>query len=105
MPVTTAKQSTRRSRPTRAQTRARVLRAAGQVFAERGYERSSLDDVAAAAGLTKGAIYSSFSGKEELFYALMEERINERLALVADVIDRQGAIGDTMRDIGAAWPS
>ena len=71
------------------------------MFAERGYERSSLDDVAAAAGLTKGAIYSSFSGKEELFYALMEERINERLALVADVIDRQGAISDTMRDIGA----
>ena len=99
--MTTGKQLTRRSRPTRAQTRARVLQAAGQVFAEQGYERSSLDDVAAAAGLTKGAIYSSFSGKEELFYALMEERISERLALVAEVIDRQGVISDTVREIGA----
>lgn len=99
--MTMGKQPARRSRPTRAQTRARVLQAAGQVFAERGYERSSLDDVAASAGLTKGAIYSSFSGKDELFYALMEERIHERLALVKNVIDRQGAISDTMRDIGA----
>ena len=52
-----------RTRPTREQTRARLLRAASEVFATHGYDRASLDDVAAAAGLTKGAVYSSFASK------------------------------------------
>src|ERR1039458_9361995 len=67
-----------RARRTRAQTRARLLQAASEVFAKHGYDRASLDDVAAAAGLTKGAVYSSFASKDELFYALMRERIDER---------------------------
>jgi AcrR family transcriptional regulator len=95
------KQPAGRSRPTRAETRARVLQAASEVFAERGYERASLDEVAATAGLTKGAIYSSFPGKQELFYALMRERISERLALVAEAVNRQDTLGDTTREAGA----
>jgi AcrR family transcriptional regulator len=82
-------QPRKRSRPTRAQTRARLLQAASEVFAARGYDRATLDDVAAAADLTKGAVYSSFAGKDELFYALMQERIAERLALVAEAVDLQ----------------
>jgi len=78
-----------RVRPTREQTRARLLKAAGTVFAERGYDRASLDDVAAAAGLTKGAVYSSFAGKDELFYALMSERIDERLKLATAAVQRE----------------
>ncbi len=91
-----------RVRPTRAQTRARLLKAAGQVFAERGYDRASLDDVAAAAGLTKGAVYSSFASKDELFYALMRERIGERLDLVAEAVERQATAGDMTREAGSA---
>ncbi len=91
----------KRTRPTRAQTRARLLQAASEVFAEHGYDRASLDDVAAAAGLTKGAVYSSFASKDELFYALMRERIDERLALVAAAVDRQTTLSDTTRDAGA----
>jgi AcrR family transcriptional regulator len=91
----------KRSRPTRAQTRARLLQAAGEVFAERGYDRASLDDVAAAAGLTKGAVYSSFAGKDELFYALMAERIDERLALVAAAVDRQSTPEAMSSDVGS----
>ncbi len=87
-------------RPTRAQTRARVLTAAGDVFAKRGYDRASLDDVAAAAGLTKGAVYSSFASKDELFYALMQERIGERLALAARAVERQATVDDITRDAG-----
>lgn len=75
-----------RVRPTREETRARLLAAAGEVFAERGYDRASLEDVAAAADLTKGAVYSSFAGKDDLFYALMEERIGERLQLIATAV-------------------
>src|ERR1700689_5137899 len=87
--VAPAQKPKTRVRPTRADTRARLLHAAGDVFAERGYDRASLDDVAAAAGLTKGAVYSSFASKDELFYALMAERIGERLEIVAQAVDRQ----------------
>ena len=69
--MASTRKPSKRVRPTRAQTRARLLQAAGEVFARRGYDRASLDEVAAAAGLTKGAVYSSFAGKDELFYALM----------------------------------
>jgi AcrR family transcriptional regulator len=92
----------KRTRPTRDQTRARLLQAASEVFAEHGYDRASLEDVAAAAGLTKGAVYSSFASKDELFYALMLERIDERLALVAAAVDRQTTLPDTTRDAGAS---
>jgi AcrR family transcriptional regulator len=73
-----------RTRPTRSETRERILQAAGEVFTSRGYDGASLDQVAAAAGLTKGAVYSSFSGKDELFFALVADRLEERLAVVAD---------------------
>jgi AcrR family transcriptional regulator len=78
-----------RTRPTRAETRERILRAAAEVFTSRGYDGASLDRVAAAAGLTKGAVYSSFSGKDELFFALVADRLEERIAVVADAADGQ----------------
>jgi AcrR family transcriptional regulator len=69
-----------RRRPTRSETRRRVLDAAFEVFGEQGIAASTLNDVAAAAGLTKGAVYSSFAGKDELVLALMEEHAGQRLA-------------------------
>jgi AcrR family transcriptional regulator len=61
-------------------TRARLLEAAAAVFSERGFEAASLDEVATEAGLTKGAIYSSFSSKEDLFFEVLEARTQQRLA-------------------------
>lgn len=55
-------------------TRSRILAAAARVFAERGFDRSSIDEVAAAAGLTKGAVYWHFKSKDELFFALLDQR-------------------------------
>jgi AcrR family transcriptional regulator len=54
----------------RARTRARLLEAAAKVFAERGFYAATLDDVAAEAGMTKGAIYGNFKSKEALFLEL-----------------------------------
>jgi AcrR family transcriptional regulator len=56
----------------RQQTRDYLLQAAARVFAERGFHAASLDEVAAAAGFTKGAVYSNFKNKEDLFLALLE---------------------------------
>jgi AcrR family transcriptional regulator len=64
----------------RAATRARLLAAAGRVFAERGYHAATLDEIAETAGLSKGAVYYNFESKERLFLALLEERLTERLA-------------------------
>ena len=100
--VASTQKPKKRLRPTRAQTRARLLNAAGTVFAERGYDRASLDDVAAAAGLTKGAVYSSFASKDELFYALMRERIGERIDLVAEAAERQPTVGDITPNASSA---
>ena len=56
-------------------TRERLLDAAAAVFAKRGIEAASLDEVAEAAGYTKGAIYSNFASKTDLIVALIERRI------------------------------
>lgn len=70
--------SPRRRRATREQTRERLLDAAEEVFAARGLDAASLDEVALAAGLTKGAVYSNFPSKNDLVLALMEDRIAAR---------------------------
>jgi AcrR family transcriptional regulator len=58
-----------------AQTRRRVLEAAADVFGEKGFRAASLSDVADRAGHTIGAVYSNFASKDELFRALMIERL------------------------------
>ena len=62
----------------RERNRARLLDAAEAVFAERGYRVATVDDVAAAAGLTKGAVYSHFASKQELFAAAVQRRYRQR---------------------------
>jgi AcrR family transcriptional regulator len=72
---------TRQERKT--QTRARLLDAAAAVFADKGFEAASIDEVAAAAGYTKGAVYSNFSSKTDLVIALLERRIASQSALLS----------------------
>ena len=63
----------------RQRTRARLLDAAFDVFAEQGVRAASVETIAEAAGFTRGAFYSNFSSKEELFFALMEREKVMRL--------------------------
>ncbi len=63
-------------------TTSQLLDTASRIFLERGYHRSTLDDIADAAGLTKGAVYARFATKDELFFALYarwEEKILARM--------------------------
>jgi AcrR family transcriptional regulator len=83
----------------RQQTREYLLQAAAQVFAERGFYAATLDEVAAAAGFTKGAVYSNFKNKEDLFLALLEDAYaREMTALRATIegsdIPPEARIGD-----------
>src|SRR4029453_13277438 len=61
------------------QTRARLLDSAGQVSAGRGFHAATVDEVAEAAGYTKGAVYSNFATKDELFLALLDQRVAAQL--------------------------
>jgi AcrR family transcriptional regulator len=71
---------TRRSRVEQKETtRRRLLDAARRVFLRRGFHATSLDLVAIEAGFTKGAVYSRFRSKADLFLALLEERIAQRI--------------------------
>ena len=63
----------------RQQTRARLLDAASQVFARRGFHAATVDEVAEAAGYTKGAVYSNFATKDELVLALLDRHLADQL--------------------------
>ncbi len=73
-------------RQRREQTRERLLDAASEVFAKRGYNAASLDEVAEAAGYTKGAVYSNFASKADLFMALADRRTEAALTSSAAAI-------------------
>jgi len=55
----------------RARTRAKLIEAASAVIGEKGFDRASLEEIAARAGMTRGAVYGNFKNKEELFLALV----------------------------------
>jgi AcrR family transcriptional regulator len=63
----------------RAANRGRILRAARAVFGARGFHGATIEEIADEAGLSNGAIYYNFGSKGDLFLALLEERMEERL--------------------------
>ena len=67
----------------REMTRAALLDAALDVFAQRGFEGASLDEIAETAGFTRGAIYKNFANKEELFFAVIERADEQAFATFA----------------------
>jgi AcrR family transcriptional regulator len=83
----------------RARTRAALIEAAGRVIAARGLHGASIEAIAAEAGHTGGAFYANFDSKEDLFAALLEERVfkvwGEILAASAGPSGRL-----TARDVG-----
>jgi AcrR family transcriptional regulator len=66
----------------KAATREQLLAAAARVFARKGYAAASVDDIAAEAGFTVGALYSNFGGKQELLMAAFERHCDQDLARV-----------------------
>jgi AcrR family transcriptional regulator len=68
-------------------SREQLLDAAATVFAERGYQGASVEAIAGAAGVTKGALYWNFDSKADLFFSLLEERVDQRLRVLAAAAD------------------
>jgi AcrR family transcriptional regulator len=76
-----------------ARTRAALLNAAAQTCARKGYAAASVDEIAAAAGYSVGAVYSNFSSKEQLFSELMTDRASGRIGQVVQAISENADEG------------
>ena len=87
-------------RPRRDEVRSRILVAAARVFAKRGFSVATIDEVAAAAGFTKGAVYSNFASKDELFLALMDAEVSARVALAQRVLAQAPTSRQAAAEIG-----
>ena len=91
----------------RENTRARLVRASLDVFVEKGIDGATVDDLVKAAGFTRGAFYSSFSSKEEVFTALFSEVTGVLITIansaVAEAVqDAEAAGGCTLTDLDDA---
>ncbi len=76
-----------------------VLDAALELFLERGYEGTSMDAIAAAAGVTKPVVYACFPSKEELFKALLRREESRVLAEIAAALPADADLGDPERTL------
>ncbi|MFI8291691.1 TetR/AcrR family transcriptional regulator [Streptomyces sp. NPDC085614] len=71
----------------RPRTRAALLKAALETFAEHGFHASSIEQICERAGYTRGAYYSNFASKEELFLALFDEHSERTVRRLAEAVD------------------
>jgi len=69
-------------------TRRKLLDAAKHIFAKDGFEAARLEDIAAGAGYTRGAFYANFESKEDIFFALFEEWVRERIESLTSALRR-----------------
>jgi AcrR family transcriptional regulator len=86
-----------------AHTRTCLMESAARIFARRGLDQASIDEVAADAGYTKGAFYANFKSKEELFLAMLDERFAERLRELDQVLASEGTVEEQAREAGASF--
>jgi AcrR family transcriptional regulator len=81
-----------------------LLAAALDLFVERGYAATRLDDVAARAGVSKGTLYLYFANKEELFQAVVRENVVPVLGEAEGIIENfEGSSADLFREIILGW--
>src|SRR6266436_6750437 len=69
-------------------TKRKLLAAAKRIFAKDGFEAARLEDIAAGAGYTRGAFYANFESKEDIFFALLEEWVRDRIESVTATLRR-----------------
>jgi AcrR family transcriptional regulator len=93
---------TRRRRLPLAERRALILEAAGELFGERGYEAARLDEIAAAAGVTKPVVYRHFDSKRALYLALLERHRDDLAGFVA-VMPAEGTPQQRLRAVLDIW--
>lgn len=86
------------------QTRAKVLAAARELFSTQGYEGATIRDIAAAAGMSTGAVFANFADKSELFREIMTSDLDAVLAAMAEAAARGRTVDDALhKAFGAGY--
>ena len=84
-------------------TRGQLIEVATGLFADHGYEGTSIEAVLAAAGVSRGALYHHFAGKEALFTAVLEV-LSERITVqLTEIISASADPADAVRTAALAW--
>ena len=85
-------------------TREALIASGRNVFAQRGFHAASLEEIAEAAGFTRGAVYSNFENKEELFFAVLDRHVELQLAAFdAFFEDSGGPTAAADEDVVRVW--
>src|SRR3712207_8304727 len=86
------------------ETRRELVDSAVKVFAERGFQRASLEEIAREAGYTTGAIYWHFGGKDDLFLAAFEAYAITRVGEMAEIdASARGELPQRARALADHW--
>jgi AcrR family transcriptional regulator len=97
----------RRRRLTREESRARtrelVLDSALETFRRDGFHQASIDEIAEAAGFSRGAVYSSFANKEDLFLALLDREVRQKVQLIAEGVIETESVEQAARVAASAF--
>jgi AcrR family transcriptional regulator len=91
-----------RTRPTRDATRDRLFAAAARVFDERGIGGATIEAIAAAAGFTRGAVYSNFASKDDLIGAMLEDHVERSVRHHLDLLARHRDPADFVAAVQAS---
>ena len=90
-------------RPKDLEKRAAILDAAKRLFPLSGFEGTSMDAIAAEAGVSKLTVYSHFTDKETLFFAAIRERCQEQMPATLFDVDPNGPVRGQLEAIGRAF--
>lgn len=74
------------------ETRRVLLKSARLIFARDGFEACRIEDIAAAAGYTRGAFYANFETKEELLFALLQEETDRHAASIRAIVEGNDSV-------------
>ena len=88
-------------KPTPAARRLAILEAAIAVFAQHGFDAATTDDIARAAGLSKGGLYWHFKSKDEILAAILMRIFDQELDVLQQLIAGAGAVAPRLREMVA----
>ena len=93
--VATAENSRRTKRPDGLRRQEKIIAAATEILAKRGYAEAGLDEIGILAGVTGSAIYRHFGNKDELLEAVLNTALGDTIARVAEIVATSNSPYDT----------
>lgn len=87
----------------RAQTQERLLNAAAKIFARRGFAGASIEEIAEAAGFSRGAFHANFKSKDALFLALVEKQVKAITSDIHALIAATHSVEETLQNLRVAY--